>query len=626
MDEQQPPEDDVASREPPESQQPADDVLAFSDLKLGNAWGESITKQRADALEAILQEWEAVKEHSEKKGPFDKVKLSGADVFWLAARALAGPSGDVAQAQTALGAGREDMEMFFYPALAALHPESANLIEVEGGSLSDVEGAFLRDEHDDMRVFYYPSLSTLHLEGAWLQSAHLEGANLMEAHLECAFLRDAHLDCALLLRTELMKAHLEHAILTGAHLEYAILYAAHLENANLDKSSLTGAILSEAHLENATLGWAHLEHATLDAAHFERATLSGAHLEHATLREAYLKDAILIEAHLETANLALAHLERAALDRAHLENVILIGAHLEDASLREVHLEHANLIGAHLERAYAFEAHLEDTILGGAHLEDAHLHAAHLERADLRMVFLDKGTDFRDALLGDEISGYATLTDVRWGDANLAVVNWTCTTRGFLGIGRRIDAIELGDEREARSPTLLGEDLRRMLKDKHAWLQGYKDAVRANRQLATALRSQGLNEDADRFAYKAQVLQREVLRRQGYIGGYAFSLLLWALSGYGYRLWRIAAAYALVLVTFAAIFLILGVHSHSGEPGIQALWDSFLVSLSAIHGRTIFEQLGAWTPAAWMAAVESVVGIVIEGVFVAMLIQRFFAR
>jgi hypothetical protein len=34
------------------------------------------------------------------------------------------------------------------------------------------------------------------------------------------------------------------------------------------------------------------------------------------------------------------------------------------------------------------------------------------------------------------------------------------------------------------------------------------------------------------------------------------------------------------------------------------------------------EQLGAWTPAAWVAAMVSVIGIV--GVFVAMIIQRHF--
>jgi hypothetical protein len=33
-----------------------------------------------------------------------------------------------------------------------------------------------------------------------------------------------------------------------------------------------------------------------------------------------------------------------------------------------------------------------------------------------------------------------------------------------------------------------------------------------------------------------------------------------------------------------------------------------------------------FTPLAWVAAIESVIGIVIEGVFVAMLIQRFFGK
>jgi uncharacterized protein YjbI with pentapeptide repeats len=548
MSEQQP-EDDTTSEQTSEAQQPIDHELAFPRLKPGDvwsgAWGESITKQRAAELEAILHAWETEREHGERTGPFDAVRLTGADVFWLAARASAGTNETRIVAAFAEQVRYGDVED-----MAKLHLEGANL-----------DGA--------------------NLNAAFLPGAHLEGVSIEPGELQGAFL---------------VEAHLEGAQLNGVHLQGANLIKAHLQGAFLDGASMEGAQLHEAHLEGARVEKAHLEEANLSEAHLERASLIGTHLEGASLVD------------------------------AHLEGAYLMGAHLEHARLRETHLEYANLIAARLEHAFAFGAHLEHTLLGGAHLEDVHLHAAHLERADLRSAFLDKGTELRDAVLGDEKSGYATLMDVRWGDVNLAVINWTRTTRGFLGIRKRIDAIELGDEREARSPTLLNEGLQRMLKDGHAWLQGYKDAVRANRQLATVLRQQGLNEDADRFAYKAQTLQREVLRRQGSFGGYAFSLLLWALSGYGYRLWRIAAAYGLVLFTFAVIFLALGVHSRSGEPGIQALWDSFLVSLSAIHGRTMFEQLGAWSPAAWVAAVESVVGIVIEGVFVAMLIQRFFAR
>ncbi len=83
-------------------------------------------------------------------------------------------------------------------------------------------------------------------------------------------------------------------------------------------------------------------------------------------------------------------------------------------------------------------------------------------------------------------------------------------------------------------------------------------AVRANRQLAVALQAQGLNEDAGRFAYRAQVLQARVLRRQYRIGQYFFSAFLDLLAGYGYRPWRSLVAYLLVIAGFALTFYIQG--------------------------------------------------------------------
>ena len=69
----------------------------------------------------------------------------------------------------------------------------------------------------------------------------------------------------------------------------------------------------------------------------------------------------------------------------------------------------------------------------------------------------------------------------------------------------------LGDEQDARQAKW--KDGREKAKDLR--LDDYRRAVRANRQLALALREQGLNEEADHFAYRAQQLQRVVLRRQG---------------------------------------------------------------------------------------------------------------
>jgi len=79
-------------------------------------------------------------------------------------------------------------------------------------------------------------------------------------------------------------------------------------------------------------------------------------------------------------------------------------------------------------------------------------------------------------------------------------------------------------------------------------------------------------------------------------------------------------------LTFAIVYLLLGLpHDHPVSPQ-QAAFDALLISVTAIHGRALREQLGTFSEPAWVASVESVVGILIEGVFVAMLIRRFFGR
>ena len=102
---------------------------------------------------------------------------------------------------------------------------------------------------------------------------------------------------------------------------------------------------------------------------------------------------------------------------------------------------------------------------------------------------------------------------------------------------------------------------------------------------------------------------------------------MWTLSGYGYRIWRIFAAYVLVVLLFAAGYLVPGIVLRQGQlPTGQGVLDAVQISLNAIHGRVFFAQFSLDTLQSWFATSESIVGIVIEGVFVAMLIQRFFGR
>lgn len=121
-----------------------------------------------------------------------------------------------------------------------------------------------------------------------------------------------------------------------------------------------------------------------------------------------------------------------------------------------------------------------------------------------------------------------------------------------------------------------------------------------------------------------------MLRRQRKVGGYLFSSLLAGLAGYGYRLWRIFLAYGLIVTLFAAGYFVTGLGSSlatlTWQDVLHNAPNALQISLNAIHGRVFFAQFGLDALQSWFATVESIVGIVIEGAFVAMLIQRFFGR
>ncbi len=327
--------------------------------------------------------------------------------------------------------------------------------------------------------------------------------------------------------------------------------------------------------------WGDLQQRSRAGLDLRGAELSGADLRLlplACMRGSLTFDEMFEGATDEVAD-ALVHLERADLRGAQLQRIVLRHASLVGADLRATNLTRANLYGADLR----------DTRLGNAVLAGA----------NMRRVTFSSGTNLYNAVLCDTEYREPRLRDVQWNGADLTVIDWSHVQR-------------LGDERIIRTrERVRGND--------------YPNATRAYRQLATVLRSQGLTEDADRFAYRAQVLQRTLLRRQRRYGRWLFSLVLAGLSGYGYRLWRIFAAYALILVTFAAIFFLLSIPNDPATTTQQHALDSLLVSLTAVHGRTFFEQFN-FTAQAWVAAIESVIGIVIESVFVAMLIQRFFSR
>ncbi len=297
-------------------------------------------------------------------------------------------------------------------------------------------------------------------------------------------------------------------------------------------------------------------------------------------------------------------LEKADLRGSHLEGAFLRRANLREASLSDAYLQEADLESTHLESARLRRANLEGASLRWAYLEHSHLRKTILKNADFRSTHLEDAYLSEIVLWDDKHIG-PQLADVHWEGANLSVIEWSKLR-------------QLGDEHKARKK----HDEQGVLKSKMQVLGEYETAVRANRQLAIALQNQGLNEDASLFAYRAQILQRKVLWKQRHFGKWAFSWLLALVAGYGYRMERILAAYLIIVSVCAVAYFAVGMYY---TPHLSML-QAFLESITAFHGRVFYELFTPDTPQIWVTAFEAIAGLIIEGVFIAMLTQRFFGK
>jgi len=567
--------------------------------------------------------------------PFKGIKLDRADVEWLLTTHEGGPVNwsdekeRVCEGLDVRGADLQEANLHELPLTrlrggltsdewlkATEEQRSSAVVLMRGAKLylaqleeANLIGAQLAGANLSGAQLGRANLSEAQLGRADLYRAQLAGANLSRAQLAGASLIEAQLEGAILMEAQLAGANLMEARLKGAYLRRA-----QLKGAELSGAQLVGASLIEAQLEGARLIKAQLAGASLIGAQLEGARLIEAQLAGADLSRAQLKGAILIEAQLEGADLSRAQLVGAILIEAQLGRANLILAQLAGADLSRAQLKGANLIGAQLKGAYLIEAQLEGVNLSEAQLEGADLSRARLKGVDLSKAQLEgadlsgarlEGVDLREVILGDKQRIGPRLADLQWGDNNLAVVDWS-----------QVDV--LGDEREARQKkTPDGKK-----KEQAERLSEYQAAVRANRQLAVALQSQGLSEEAARFAYRAQRLQRIVLRRQWRVGSYLFSGFLDLIAGYGYRPGRTVLWYLCVIVSFAVAYFALG--------HLPPFPDALVFSLMSFHGRGFFPSLSSETSlhnqVVEIAAIEAVVGLLIEISFIATFTQRYFGK
>ena len=250
---------------------------------------------------------------------------------------------------------------------------------------------------------------------------------------------------------------------------------------------------------------------------------------------------------------------------------------------------------------------MEDRDLYKAHLEGTLLKRSFLGGASLRCAFLDVGTDFDDVKLEDERLGCVWLADIHWGGANYSRAGWAKIKM-------------LGDEIEARRSTRWdGKE-----KNDYEILNFYHWAVRANRQVTAALQAQGLNEEAARFAYRAQVLQRKVAWIEKKTSQFLFLVFLGLFAGYGYKLWRSFVTYILVIGLFALTYFLMG-----PKAGVSlSPLESVVFSMTSFHGRGFFPggDIRLSNPIVVLAAIEAFVGLVVEVTVIATLSHRIFKK
>jgi len=313
-----------------------------------------------------------------------------------------------------------------------------------------------------------------------------------------------------------------------------------------------------------------------------------------------LEGAILREAHLEESILTKAHLEKAILRKARLERANLYKAHLQEADLDGAQLKKANLVGVLLRKATLRRTQLQGADLRFAQLQGAILYRTQLQGAFLISTSFDSATALIWVILSNEKYGSVSVGDISWDGVNLTKIDWASVKT-------------LGEEQITHKKT------RRETEQRHLM---YLAAVGANRQLSVVLRDQGLDEEASRFAYRAQKLQRIIFRQQKKFGQYLFSLFLDILAGYGYRPGRSVLWYLITIIGFALAYFTIG--------HLPFFPDSFVFSLTSFHGRGFFPGLGSenslHNPLVILAAFEAVIGLLIEISFIATFTQRFFGR
>ena len=433
--------------------------------------------------------------------------------------------------------------------------------------------------------------AAVRLEGANLSHADLSGACLTCARLSDAQLTDARLEEANLDGADLGKARLMSAHLQGAHMHGVNLEGAELRNARLDDVDLSNEELARAQSQILRLGplvplsWVGLA-IVMAVAVYQEFFVSNVSLSApavvVTLASIANIIAIMIRSRLSV-RLAWERWKTfGALGpeelRINLSGTSLIRANLRYVQLASVDLQHANLENADLAKAN----------LKQADLTDANLRGTNLASANLSHSVLDSVAALKNAIVDSQ----TRLDTVVWRD--------TLPTRPAGG-DDPLDQIIF-----------------------------VRDLGRVFREVSLAMKAQGLYAQASAYRVLEQRTERYALRLESRLLPWAGSAVLDLVSGYGERPARAFQSYVVVVLGFAVVYFELtnNLANYFFTTTRPLKWyEALVLSVSSFHGRGFFPQsISLSDPVAMVAAVEAIIGLFIELVFIATFNQRFFDK
>jgi hypothetical protein len=534
----------------------------------GLAWGETIPIKRRRELKKLRTAWDGHDTSDPSlalSGPFAGVPLTGADIFWLMTdhwRRVTGES--VPATHKRLEAARKNP-----------FEEKLRELERRAGSLN-LNGA---------------NLEAADLTGAWLGRASMTRATLRNAHFGRACLVGATID-----RVDAERANFHLARLEGANFTRSILWGAHFEFADLTRASFQNSRLTSAKLQGVGATQANFRDAYLASVSFNGAWLDGADLRGANFEREWWN------IRLPATDLGPGQVPRSCVDQLNqLASPDKVPSRLEVAVLSRVKFDSdttlANvIIGDHEESIALVDARFNG--VGLTQIEWPRSPLADERRGSFRgSPYMLVDPEFEELA---EARLQQVLREQKWWN-RLRV--------------RVVEVFKRPSQRERAMRANRRQEDRRWNSDRAAI------AARANRQLATVLREQGLVEIADYYSFRTyEARQRELRLRKRRLASLGFWVLK-VVAGYGYRPLNIVLAYLFTIVAFGLAYFIVGAVTHSGF----GVWQPLVYSITAFHGRGV--GLSSLPLAGEViSALEAVIGLILEATFVVVVVGRLLGR